>query len=120
MTDPYTTNFHNTVGVVNVGQPPILRPDDPDLIDCPHGCGQRTWWNRELCWNCGRPVLAVIQRQEWQKDTQVKMKMGSCLIALAPVVYYGEQYFFDISFIPGLAVGLVGVVFFLSFLSRNR
>lgn len=35
---------------------PIMREDDPNVVECPYGCGQLTWYDAEECWNCSRRV----------------------------------------------------------------
>lgn len=35
---------------------PIMRKDDPNVVRCPFGCGQLTWYDAEECWNCTRRV----------------------------------------------------------------
>ncbi len=37
-------------------QRPFMRADDPNIVRCPFGCGELTWWNSHECWNCRRPV----------------------------------------------------------------
>jgi len=49
---------------------PNMRADDPDIVLCPFGCGELTWWNSDECWNCRRPVYAhfrYINRKQRQK-----------------------------------------------------
>tara|TARA_R110002033_G_scaffold17587_1_gene47669 strand:+ start:13859 stop:14257 length:399 start_codon:yes stop_codon:yes gene_type:complete len=49
---------------------PHFLPNDPNVIDCPHNCGQQTWFTSEKCWNCDRSVKQHLLDLAWQKQRE--------------------------------------------------
>ena len=71
---------------------PIMRKDDPNVVDCPFGCGVKTWCNAEQCWNCTRRVKDHFIAQ--QRKARLETKQWQALIsgAVAAALLFGFDH----------------------------
>lgn len=90
------------IDVHNEGRRPIFSPNDPNVVDCPFGCGQRTWFNAERCWNCDQPVSRyfnqIAQQERQQRWERLNFRMVITIAALATLggismMWFSEQLF---------------------------
>lgn len=71
---------------------PIMREDDPNIVECPYGCGQLTWYDAEECWNCSRRVKDYFIEQGRKALLETRNMQIVVVGALALAVLYGSQY----------------------------
>lgn len=60
---------------------PHFLPNDPNVVDCPYKCGQKTWFNSDKCWNCDRPVAQYFEYQE-KLEQQKKIKRFNMIFSI--------------------------------------
>lgn len=60
---------------------PIFDPSDSNVIDCPFGCGQKTWRHAQTCRNCDQPVAQYFEYQE-QLELQRQSKRFGMIMSL--------------------------------------
>lgn len=83
-------DFIKQVDIHTQGRDPIFDPKDPNVIDCPFGCGQKTWYHAQTCRNCDQPVAQYFEYQEQlERQRQSKrfgMKVSIAMNTIAMVV----------------------------------
>lgn len=75
---------------------PHFLPNDPNVINCPHDCGQRTFIDLENCWNCERPVkqhFLDLERQKQREEFKNKAFDGGLIaIGISIGIYIVSPY----------------------------
>lgn len=87
---------------------PIMNPNDPNIVSCPFGCGQLTWWNANECWNCRRPVFEYFLSQK-RKERKRKLEKHSILTAVIGFALFVVGFMYLLNVI----IGTIGILMLL-------
>lgn len=94
---------------------PFMRHDDPNIVDCPYGCGERTWWNATECWNCRRPVFQYFQNltRKAKKEKFERICLFSFLIGFGLFILGGQlpEEYRLFGFVPGVFCFVIACLF---------
>lgn len=78
---------------------PIFQHNDPNVVECPYGCGQQTWFNSDKCWNCDRPVAQYFideDREKRRKEfKQTRFSEGVLAIVFSACIYMVSPYLIE-------------------------
>ncbi|MGE6436630.1 hypothetical protein [Shewanella baltica] len=91
-------DFIKQVDIHTQGRDPIFDPNDPNVIDCPFDCGQKTWRHAQSCRNCDQPVAQYFEYKEQlerqRQSNRFSMKVSLVMNTIAMVV---GLYFINLS-----------------------
>lgn len=83
-------------GDLNLGRrAPIMREDDPNVVECPYKCGQLTWYDAEECWNCSRRVKDYFFEVGRKKLLDIRNTQAAVSGAVALAILLGADHLPD-------------------------
>lgn len=88
---------------------PIMREDDPNVVDCPYDCGQQTWYDAEECWNCSRRVKDYFIAVYYRGVLKTRKMQAGVSGAVAVAALFAFQYLPESLRMYALVFGLGGL-----------